>query len=299
MKGKELRFLLSDLLYLACSVLPLLFGILLKLLTAPPTDGIVITGARIYATLPLPIQPLPITEAQVNSALVILSVTGICLYLTHGIRAGRTTRRQAVAEWAVDLTQRTVRQTMGTGFDHFPPFIAAILALSAFSSLLSLLGLYPPTADLNTAGGWAILVFFLITYYKCKCGVLHYVRSFGKPVRLLAPMNVISEISTPFSMAFRHYGNILSGSIVSVLLAAALQGASAKLLGNLPTPWGEIPLLRVGLPALLSVYFDLFSACLQAYIFAVLTMLYISGGFPREDYEKRRKARNARKNPLR
>lgn len=299
MKSRNLRFVLGDVLYLSCSILPLLSGILLKLLTSPATDEIVITGARIYVTLPLPIQPLPITETQVNSALVLLSVTGLCLYLTHGIRAGKNTRRQAVAEWAVELTQRTVQQTMGQGFDHFPPFIAAILILSAGSSLLSLLGLYPPTADLNTAGGWAILVFVLITYYKLKCGFFHYVRSFGRPVKLLAPMNLISELSTPFSMAFRHYGNILSGSIVSVLLAAALQGASVKLLGNLPAPWGEIPLLRVGLPALLSVYFDLFSACLQAYIFAVLTMLYVSSGFPREDYEKRRKARKARKIPLR
>jgi F-type H+-transporting ATPase subunit a len=143
--------------------------------------------------------------------------------------------------------------------------------------------------------GWAILVFILITYYKCKCGPLYYLKTFGEPVKVLAPMNVISEIATPFSMAFRHYGNILSGTIVSVLVAAALQGLSAKLLGGLPGFLGEFPFLQIGLPALLSIYFDVFSACLQAYIFAVLTMLYVSNGFPIDEFERRKQRKLQKK----
>ena len=96
---------------------------------------------------------------------------------------------------------------MGEYFAGFGPFIAAILALSAFSSLMSLLGLYPPTSDINIVAGWAILVFVLITYYKFKCGPLYYLKGLAEPVPFLAPMNVISEFATPVSMAFRHYGN--------------------------------------------------------------------------------------------
>ncbi|MBQ9783477.1 MAG: F0F1 ATP synthase subunit A [Clostridia bacterium] len=276
-------------------ILPLVAGILLKILTTPASEDISITGALIYFTVPMPFQDLPVTEAQVNSLLVILTVTGLCLYLTHGIRAGVQTRRQLAAEWIVETVSGMVHENMGNYFSGFAPFITSILALSGLSSLLSLLGLYAPTSDLNIVAGWAILVFILITYYKCKCGPWYYIKSFGDPVAVLAPMNVISEVATPFSMAFRHYGNILSGSIVSVLVAAALQGLSSMLLGQLPGFLGEFPFLRIGIPAILSIYFDVFSACLQAYIFAVLTMLYVSSAFPQDEYEKRRLKKQQRK----
>ena len=106
-----------------------------------------------------------------------------------------------------------------------------------------------------------------------KCGVGHYLKSFAQPA-LLTPLNVISEVATPVSMAFRHYGNVLSGSVISVLVAAALGGLSSMLLGNLPGILADFPIFRIGIPAVLSVYFDIFSGCLQAYIFAMLT-LYI------------------------
>jgi len=234
------------------------------------------------------IQNLLITESQINSAIVIITVLGLCLYLTHGIRAGVVTKRQLLAEWIVEKVDGMIHENMGEYFAGFAPFVTAILALSGFSSLLSLFGLYAPTSDLNIVAGWAILVFILITYYKCKAGLWYYVKSFGEPVKVLAPMNLISEIATPFSMAFRHYGNILSGSIVAVLIGALLQSLSAKFLGWLPGFLGEIPFLQIGIPALLSVYFDVFGACLQAYIFAVLTMLYVSNGFPMDEYEKRK-----------
>jgi F-type H+-transporting ATPase subunit a len=220
---------------------------------------------------------------------VILSVLFLCLYLTHGIRAKVKTRRQTILEWIVEKSENMVRENMGDYFMGFVPFIAAILALSAFSSLLSLLGMYPPTSDINVVGGWAILVFVLITYYKFKCGPLGYIKSFGDPVPFLAPLNIISEVATPISMAFPHYGNILSGTVISVLIATGLQGLTALVLGWLPGWLGEFPFLRIGLPAVLSIYFDVFSGCLQAFIFAILTMMYVSGGFPAERYFSRKK----------
>ncbi len=195
-------------------------------------------------------------------------------------------KRQIVAEWIVEKVDNLVRNNMGKYFKNFPPFIAAIMGLSAFSSLLSLVGLFPPTSDLNVVGGWAILVFILITHYKLKCGPWQYAKSFASPVAL-TPLNVISEVATPISMAFRHYGNVLSGSVVSVLVGAALQGLSSKLLSWLPGALSGVPFLRVGLPAVLSIYFDIFSGCLQAFIFAMLTMLYVANGFPEELYYKK------------
>ncbi len=293
MTHKNRRFIAVDILLLVLAVLPLVAGMVLKALFNPPSEGISISGALVYFTLPLPLQDLPITESLVNSWLVILSVFWLCLYLTHGIAAKPQTRRQLILEWALEKAQGLVNANMDGYFKGFTPFITAIMVLSAFSSLLALLGLYAPTSDLNIVGGWAILVFFLITYYKMKCGPVHYLKSFCDPV-LLAPLNVISEVATPISMAFRHYGNVLSGAVIGVLIATGLRGLSSLVLGWLPGMLGEFPLLQIGLPAILSLYFDLFSGCLQAFIFAMLTMLYISSGFPADDYaaRKQKKQRN-------
>ncbi len=296
MKKQSKFFRIADIAYLAITIIPIIIGIIIKIFTTPLSDGISISGALIYFTIPMPIQNLPITESQVNSWLVIVSILGLCLYLTHGLNTKEPTRRQHIAEMLVELCDKMVIGNMGEYFAGFSPFIASILALSAFSSLIALCGLYAPTSDINIVGGWAILVFVLITYYKMKCGPLMYIKSFADPV-LMAPLNIISEFATPVSMAFRHYGNVLSGSVISVMLATGLGGLSNILLGWLPGFLGELPLLRIGIPAVLSIYFDVFSGILQAYIFAMLTMLYVSGGFPIEEYFKR-KSKKANKQTI-
>ena len=289
MHSNERRFAVVDVLYILIMVVPILAGIVWKVITNPLRDGVSITGARILFTIPMPIQELPITESQINSWLVVISVLGLCLFLTHELKVRADTKRQHVVEWLVVKAEDLVRGNMGEYFMGFTPFIVAILALSALSSLLSLFGLYPPTSDLNVTAGWALLVFILITYYKMKCGPVHYLKSFARPVPLLAPMNVLSEVATPLSMAFRHYGNILSGTVIAALVSTGLRGLTRLLLGWLPGFLGEIPYLQIGIPAVLSIYFDLFSGCLQAYIFAMLTMMYVSGGFPADLYFEKKK----------
>ena len=291
MKTKNRTFFAVDILYISIMILPILCGIVIKILTKAPTEGITISGAQIYFEIPFVIQNIVITESQVNSWFVMVTISGLCLYLTHGLSVRAELKRQHLAEWIVQVTEKMVRGNMGDYFKDFTPFIAAILALSAFSSLLALTGLYAPTSDINVTAGWAILVFILITYYKFKCGPIEYMKSFGNPA-LMAPLNIIGEIATPVSMAFRHYGNVLSGGVISVLVAAGLQGLSQMVLGWLPGFLGEIPLLQIGIPAVLSIYFDVFSGCLQAYIFAMLTMLYVSGGFNIELYFEKKKQKN-------
>ena len=295
MKSKSRRFAAVDLLLILMMILPIVACIVLRVLTKPAGDGISISGAQIFFTIPMPIQDLPITESQINSFMVMISILGLCLYMTHGLKVKADTRRQHAVEWVVEKVERLVSENMGEYFLGFAPFIAAILALSGFSSLMSLFGLYPPTSDLNIVAGWAILVFALITYYKCKCGPVRYLKSFAEPVPFRAPMNVISEVATPISRSFRHYGNVLSGTVISALIAAALSGLTSLLLGWLPGALGEIPFLQVGIPAILSIYFDVFSGCLQAFIFAMLTMMYVSGGFPMEEYFNRKKAKENKK----
>ena len=290
MKQKDTHFRLLDGIYIAMMILPLLFCMVLKVLTTPQGEGISITGAQIYLTIPMPLMDLTITASQITSWAVMISILGLCLYLTHGLSVRPGTRRQVVAEWAVEKVNKLVSENMGQRFMAFAPFVAAIMALSAFSSLTSLLGLFPPTSDMNVVAGWAILVFILITHYKLKGGVWPYVKGFFEPVPVFAPFNIIGEIATPVSMSFRHYGNVLSGVVISTLVAYALRSLSKMIFGFL----GNFTILQIGLPAVLSIYVDIFSGLMQAFIVAMLTMLYIATGFPEEEYERRKAAKAAK-----
>ena len=283
-----------DALLITMMILPFLGAMALNILTKPLSEGITVTGAQIYFTIDMPLQPLYITEAQVVSVAVVIALLGLCLFLTRKLSIRPISKRQVIAEMIVETMDKLVAGNMGQRFMGFAPFIAAILGLSALSSLCSLLGLFPPTSDINIVAGWAILVFILITYYKLKGGVLPYLKGFLEPIPVMLPMNILSEFSTPVSMAFRHYGNVMSGSVIAVLIAAALSGLSSLVLGWLPGFLGDIPLLRLGIPAVLSMYFDIFSGCMQAFIFAMLTMLNISGAFPEELYEKRQAKKRAK-----
>ncbi len=298
MDKKTLRFRIVDGLLIAMAILPFIGCMVLKILFTPAANGIEVKGPLVYFTFDkMPLQPLYISESTVVSLAVVMAILALSLWLTHGIRMVPNSKRQIVAEFIVEKATNFVLGNMGPRFVGFSPFIAGIMALSALSSLASLLGLFAPTSDLNIVAGWAILVFFLITYYKLKGGVWNYVKSFGDPIPIFYPFNVFSEVATPLSMSFRHYGNILSGMVISTLVAAALGGLSSLLLGLVSDSHfiTSIPLLQVGLPAILSLYFDLFSSLLQAFIFAMLTMLNIASGYPEDLVEARRKKREAKR----
>ena len=230
-----------------------------------------ITGARIYWTIPI-LGGIPITATIVNATIVSLLVVSACIYLTRDLQVRAVSKRQVVAEFLVETAQK---------FAYYGPFVAALFASSIFGSLLSLVGMFPPTSDLSTTGAWAVMVFVLITYTKIRTGGLGgYLKGFTQPIPVLTPFNVLSELATPISMAFRHFGNVVSGSVISTLVYAALASASHAILSWLPGALGDIlgaiPILQVGIPAVLSVYFDLFSSAMQAFIFCMLTTLYIA-----------------------
>lgn len=295
MNKKSIGFKLVDAVLIIMMILPIVGAMALQVMTKPASDGVTIAGARIFFTIRMPLQDLPITESQVNTWLIMISLFFLCLFFTHGLTERCESKRQAIAEWIVEKTDDLVMDNMGEYFKEFSPFVCGILALSTFSSLSSMLGIYPPTSDINIVAGWAVIVFILITYYKLKGGFFNYLKSFTEPVPVLTPFNVISEFATPVSMSFRHYGNVLSGSVISALVAAGLQAVSHAILGWIPGKIGEFPLFQIGLPAILSLYFDIFSGCMQAFIFAMLTMIYVSGAFPIEEWQKRREKKQKKK----
>lgn len=239
-----------------------------------------IVGAKILFEIPI-FGGIPISETLVVTWAVMAVLTGLSIWLTHDLRVSNITKRQAVAEKIVSMAENLVRENMGEKFMSYVPFISAIFGLSICCSLSSLLGVFAPTGDVSTTLAWALTVFVIITYYKFRTnGFVGYWKAFCDPIFVMAPFNLLGEVFTPISMAFRHFGNIVSGGVITTLLYAALTVANHALFSWLPGFLGEllagIPFLTVGVPAVISLYFDWFGSAMQAFIFCMLSMMYIS-----------------------
>ena len=285
-------------------------------------------GPKIYFEIPL-FGGSPITQTTVSSFLVmlILCVAGYCLGRNLKKRPGR---RQVLVEKLVGMLYQMVEETMGKHNSRWTPYIGALFLSSLGGSLIGMTGiLRSATADLSTTLVWALMTSVLVWACSIRAnGFAGWLRGFAEPVKVMLPMNLISEIAQPISMAFRHFGNIMGGGVLMSLLYSALAAASAALLGLIRSSgaasvaavgilglallaWGicrkrfkrklagaallliaaaallellgvfeSVPILEVGIPGVLSLYFDVFSGGVQALVFSLLTMVYVGNACP-------------------
>ena len=215
-----------------------------------------INGARILHTFEnVPVfGSIQITQTLIVSWLVVIIISALAIWLGSGLKVTGISRKQAVAEMAYTALVNFVRGNMGPDFDRYIPLVGAIFVSSLVSNLISLLGIWSPTADLMTELAWGLVVFVLITYHKIKAsGLVGYLKGFLDPIFVLLPINIMSECFTPVSMACRHIGNILSGTVISTLIYAALTAANNALFGLLGSSmYVALAVLVIGLiPAVL------------------------------------------------
>lgn len=237
-------------------------------------NGININGPKIIFEIPV-FGGIPVTETVINSWIVMAIIFFTGLWLAHDLKKKNPSKRQIVAEKLVTMLYDLVEQTMGKRGFSFAPYIGTLFVFSLLSSLSSMFGLRAPTADYNTTLAWALITFFLVQYQGIKNkGVGGWLHGFIEPMPLLMPLNIVGEIANPISLSFRHYGNIAAGLVITTLLYGALSALTSIVFGGL-----QIPILQLGLPAILSIYFDVFTSGLQAFIFCMLTMVFISGNF--------------------
>ena len=366
-----------------------------------------INGPKIFFTIPI-FGGIPVTQTLLTSfvATVLLCVTAVLLGRKLKKRPGRA---QVLTEKAVTVVTKMVKEAMGEHNARWTPFIAALFFSSLLGTLLGMTGiLRSSTADISTTMTWAVLVSFICWYQAIKNnGFGAWLKGFSEPIAVMTPMNIVSEIAQPVSLAFRHFGNIAGGGVITTLIYWALSGASAALLRvvssshiavtlvllaaggvllylsrpraegkrkKLPLVlgllclglsglslldwiWGllgrpvpklsgpvcglfwfaalavlvtgvvllagkhsggrgllgavllaaaflgmlvlsttvtdgtagpqGVPLLTLGVPAILSLYFDVFSGVIQAFVFSLLTMIYISGNCPPPEEQKK------------
>ena len=153
-----------------------------------------LNGAKILYTIHTNIPVLgdfKITQTLVSTWIVMALLSGLAFWLGRDLKLENVSKRQAAAEFIVERLDQFVHDNMGLHFDQYIPLVGAIFALSIGCNLISVVGLWSPTADLNTEAAWAIVVFVLIMYYKIKTnGILAYLKGLLDPIFLMAPINV-------------------------------------------------------------------------------------------------------------
>ena len=234
-----------------------------------------VTGAFIYFTIPI-FGGIPITQTTVSFFIVTVILCTLFITLGKGLKK-RPDGKQVLVEKGVMMVQNMVAETMGAHNLHWTPFIGTIFLCSIFGSLIGLTGFFrATTADLAVVLTWAVMTSLIIWYQAIKRkGFWGWLKGFAQPIAVMLPINIVSELAQPIAMAFRHFGNVAGGSIVTMIVYTALSAASQALFEGI-----RIPVLQLGLPAILSVYFDIFSGFVQAFVFSLLSMVYIAGACP-------------------
>lgn len=190
-------------------------------------------------------------------------VMAILLALTWAVARNLTTgqtlsRRQNMLETVVSIMRTQIRELTGQDPERYLPFIGSLFLFISVSNLLDFVpGYHPPTASINTTAALALLVFLAVPVYGItERGFLNYMKKYIQPTPLMLPFTIISEFSRTVALAVRLFGNIMSGGLVVAVLVAL------------------VPLL---VPVVMEI-FGLLIGQIQAYIFAVLSTVYIGAG---------------------
>lgn len=191
---------------------------------------------------------------------------------------------QVLVEKVLNMLYDLVEQTMGKHNLKFAPYIGTLFVSCMFGSLIGTTMIFrSTTADLSVTLAYALVTSVMVWYHNIKAnGFIGWLKGFTEPIVFMTPMNLISEVAQPVAMAFRHFGNVAGGGVLTSLIYAALAVASKAIFSWLPAYLITFvpPFLQVGIPAFLSLYFDFFSAFVQAFVFCLLTMVYVAGACP-------------------
>ena len=203
-----------------------------------------------------------ISETNIVTWLIILALVIFALIVRASLANFKEVPEsgfQNFIEVFVDFFDGLTESTMGKDKMGFSPYFLTIFTFMVIANLIGLLGLRPPTADLNTTFAFGLATFFMIHISGISRKGLGYFKGFLEPMPFLLPLNIIGELATPVSLSFRLFGNILGGLIIMGLY------------------YGMLPIIAtLGIPAVLHIYFDVFSGVLQSFIFTMLSMTFIA-----------------------
>ncbi|MDR2296474.1 MAG: F0F1 ATP synthase subunit A [Clostridiales Family XIII bacterium] len=216
-----------------------------------------------------------ITETVIYGWIVAAVLILLALWSAHNLR--RIPKgKQVIAEFAVRTIYNLVIGTMGKHCEKFAPYMGTLFLFLILGNMLGLFGLRPTTADVNMTFALSGATFLIIQYNGFKTmGFAGKLKHMADPYPFMFPLKLIEELSFPISLSFRLFGNIFGGVIIMALIFNGLHGLSEAIFGRIPFI-GEIPWLQAVIPLPANAFFDIFEPVLQAFIFTMLTMVFVS-----------------------
>ena len=213
-------------------------------------------------------QEVYLTTTHVSLVIVILGLIIFAVIVKSKLKdtEDKPGSLQNAAELIVELLDSMVRSSMSSkSAVKYRNYIGTLFIFLLISNISGLLGLRPPTADYGVTFPLGIITFVLIQYNNIRWNKTAAFTDLFKPLPFLFPINLIGEIAVPFSLSLRLFGNVVSGTVIMALI------------------YGLMSKIAILWPGVLHIYFDLFSGAIQAYVFCMLTMVFISQKIPEDN----------------
>lgn len=198
---------------------------------------------------------IQIAESTVVTWVIMALLAALSVYLGSNLRVRNPGKRQQFAEMIVTWFDNFTGELLGEHGKQYSTIISVILIYIGVSNLIGLFGFKPPTKDLNVTVALSLISIFLIEIagFRRK-GAKGWIKHFSEPVAIVTPINILELAIRPLSLCMRLFGNVLGAFIIMELIKMVVP---------------------VGIPAIFSLYFDIFDGLIQAYVFVFLTSLYI------------------------
>ena len=212
-------------------------------------------------TIPL-LGGIPVADSVVVTWIVMAVLLALSLVLTRNLRVRSPGMVQAALEWAVQFLNSFVKTNIGTHWRPFAPWLGTVALYIGVSNLIGIFGLTPPTKDISVTAALAVMSMLLIYGAQFRYnGPLGGLKKFAEPMPLLLPINLMEVVIRPLALCMRLFGNILGAYIIMEMLKFVAP---------------------VILPAVFSIYFDLFDGLIQTVVFVFLTTLFTGEGIKDE-----------------
>ena len=219
-------------------------------------------GNKTAFTIPV-LGGVPVADSVVVTWIIMALLVVISLMLTRKLSVRSPGKVRVALEWAVQFLNGFVKTNIGTHWRPFAPWLGTVALYIGFSNLIGILGLTPPTKDISVTTALAIMSMLLIYGSQFRYnGLLGGLKKFAAPMPLLLPINLMEVVIRPLALCMRLFGNILGAYIIMEMLKFVVP---------------------VVLPAIFSIYFDLFDGLIQTVVFVFLTTLFTGEGIKDEE----------------
>lgn len=199
---------------------------------------------------------IEVSESVVVTWIIMAVLVLVAIILTRNMRIDHISKRQAIAELIVTKLTGMVENMIGPKGRSYVPYLTTVLLYIGVSNIIGLFGFKSPTKDLNVTIALSLMSIVLVEAAGIyHLGIKKWLHKFVEPVAVVTPINILEVFTRPLSLCMRLFGNVLGAFVIMELIKKV------------------VPLV---LPAVFSMYFDLFDGLLQAYVFVFLTSLYIS-----------------------